>query len=42
MLTEKSKESLALLIHYNLIGIPVLFEGNKGVSKTRASLISAN
>ena len=35
ILTEKSKESLALLIHYNLIGIPVLLEGNKGVSKTR-------
>ena len=35
ILTEKSKESLALLIHYYLIGIPVLLEGNKGVSKTR-------
>ena len=42
ILTEKSKERLALLIHYNLIGIPVLLEGNTGTSKTRTSLIAAN
>ena len=35
ILTEKSKESLALLIQYNLIGNSVLLEGNKGASKAR-------
>ena len=35
ILTEKSMERMALLIHYILNGIPVLFEGNTGTSKTR-------
>lgn len=42
ILTEKSKERLALLIHYNLVGIPVLLEGNTGASKTRTPLIAGN
>ena len=42
ILTNKSKERLALLIHYNLIGVPVLLEGNTGTAKTRTSLIAAN
>jgi len=31
-------ERMALLIHYILNGIPVLFEGNTGTSKTRTAL----
>ena len=31
-------ERMALLIHYILNGIPVLFEGNTGTSKTRTTL----
>ena len=42
ILTDNSKERLALLIHYNLIGVPVLLEGNTGIAKTRTSLIAAN
>ena len=33
ILTEKSMERMALLIHYILNGVPVLFEGNTGTSK---------
>ena len=42
ILTEKSMERLALLIHYILNGIPVLFEGNTGTSKTRTTLVACN
>jgi len=42
ILTEKSMERLALLIHYILNGIPVLFEGNTGTSKTRTVLTACN
>jgi len=38
ILTDKSMERMALLIHYILNGIPVLFEGNTGTSKTRTTL----
>ena len=38
ILTKDSKERLALLIHYILNGIQVLFEGNTGTSKTRTVL----
>ena len=33
---------MALLIHYILNGIPVLFEGNTGTSKTRTTLTAYN
>ncbi len=42
ILTEKSMERMALLIHYILNGIPVLFEGNTGTSKTRTTLTACN
>ena len=42
ILTEKSMERMALLIHYILNGIPVLFEGNTGTSKTRTVLTACN
>ena len=42
ILTEKSMERMALLIHYLLNGIPVLFEGNTGTSKTRTTLTACN
>ena len=42
ILTEKSMENLALLIHYILNGIPVLFEGNTGTAKTRTILTACN
>ena len=35
-------ERMALLIHYLLNGIPVLFEGNTGTSKTRTTLTACN
>ena len=42
ILTEKSMERMALLIHYILNGIPVLLEGNTGTSKTRTALTACN
>ena len=42
ILTDKSMERMALLIHYILNGIPVLFEGNTGTSKTRTTLTACN
>ena len=42
ILTEKSMERMALLIHYILNGIPVLFEGNTGTSKIRTTLTACN
>ena len=42
ILTEKSMERMALLIHYILNGVPVLFEGNTGTSKTRTTLTACN
>jgi len=42
ILTEKSMERLALLIHYILNGIPVLLEGNTGTSKTRTVITACN
>jgi len=42
ILTEKSMERMALLIHYILNGIPVLLEGNTGTSKTRTTLTACN
>ena len=42
ILTDNSKERLALLIHYIKNGIPVLFEGNTGASKTRTILTASN
>jgi len=42
ILTGKSMERMALLIHYILNGIPVLFEGNTGTSKTRTALTACN
>ena len=42
ILTDKSMERLALLIHYISNGIPVLFEGNTGTSKTRTVLTACN
>jgi len=42
ILTNKSMERMALLIHYILNGIPVLFEGNTGTSKTRTTLTACN
>ncbi len=42
ILTEKSMERIALLIHYILNGVPVLFEGNTGTSKTRTILTACN
>lgn len=41
-MTEKSKERLALLIHYILCGVSVLFEGNTGTAKTRTVLVACN
>ena len=35
-------ERMALLIHYILKGIPVLFEGNTGTSKTLTTLTACN
>ena len=40
VLTEKSCERMAMLIHYILNGIPVLLEGPTGTSKTRTTLIA--
>ena len=40
VLTEKSCERIAMLIHYILSGIPVLLEGPTGTSKTRTALIA--
>ena len=40
VLTDKSCERMALLIHYILSGIPVLLEGPTGTSKTRTTLIA--
>ena len=40
ILTDNSKERMALLIHFIKNGIPVLFEGNTGTSKTRTVLIA--
>ena len=40
VLTDKSCERLAILIHYILNGIPVLIEGPTGTSKTRTALIA--
>ena len=42
ILTEKSMERMALLIHYILNGIPVLLEGNTGTSKNRTALTACN
>ena len=42
ILTKKSKERLALLIHYILSGNPVLFEGNTGTSKTRTTIVASH
>jgi len=42
ILTNESMERMALLIHYILNGIPVLFEGNTGTSKTRTTLTACN
>ena len=42
ILTEKSKERLALIIHYILNGINALLEGNTGTSKTRTVLVACN
>ena len=42
ILTEKSMERMALLIHYILNGVPVLFEGNTGTAKTRTTLTACN
>ena len=41
ILTDNSKERMALLIHYIKNGIPVLFEGNTGTSKTRTILTAS-
>ena len=38
ILTGKSMERMVLLIYYILNGIPILFEGDKGISKTRTTL----
>ena len=40
VLTDKSCERMAMLIHYILSGIPVLLEGPTGTSKTRTTLIA--
>jgi len=40
ILTNKSKERMAYLIHYILSGNPVLFEGNTGTAKTRTTLVA--
>ena len=40
VLTDKSCERMAMLIHYILNGIPVLLEGPTGTSKTRTTLIA--
>ena len=40
VLTDKSCERMAMLIHYILCGIPVLLEGPTGTSKTRTTLIA--
>ena len=42
ILTEKSKERIALLIHYILNGIPVILEGNTGTFKTRTVITACN
>ncbi len=42
ILTNKSMERIALLIHYITCGIPVFLEGNTGTSKTRATLVACN
>ena len=39
VLTDKSCERMAMLIHYILRGIPVLLEGQTGTEKTRTILI---
>ena len=41
VLTKKSKERLALLIHYILTGNPLLLEGNTGTAKTRTTLVAS-
>ena len=41
VLTKKSAERLATLIHYILAGNPVLFEGNTGTAKTRTTLVAS-
>ena len=41
-MTKESMERMALLIHYILNGIPVLFEGNTGTKKTRTTLTACN
>ena len=40
ILTDKSCERMAMLIHYIVSGIPVLLEGPTGTSKTRTTLIA--
>ena len=40
VLTDKSCERMAMLIHYILSGIPVLLEGQTGTAKTRTALIA--
>jgi len=40
ILTDKSCERLAMLVHYILSGIPVLLEGPTGTSKTRTAIIA--
>jgi MoxR-like ATPase len=40
VLTDKSCERMAMLIHYILSGIPVLLEGPTGTSKTRTTLMA--
>ena len=40
VLTNKSYEKLAILIHYILSGIPVLLEGQRSTAKTRTTLIA--
>ena len=40
VLTDKSCERMAMLIHYIISGIPVLLEGPTGTSKTRTTLIA--
>ena len=42
VLTDKSCERMAMLIHYIQNGIPVLLEGPTGTSKTRTTLIACD
>ena len=42
VLTDKSSERMAMLIHYIQSGIPVLLEGPTGTSKTRTTLIACD